>query len=99
MILPKTGGFINGLTGIIYALLLYKKIYNNSDFDDVIMHMINELHLYTIQLSNNLYVITSDFKHVSLNLKEGNLGMIKVLEEAGDSLKWKERNMNDKAVL
>ena len=44
--------------------------------------------MYTIYLSNNLYVISDDFKHVSLDFVDGNLGMIKVLEKAKKVLNW-----------
>ena len=50
--------------------------------------MINELHMYTIYLSDNLYVISADFKHVNLDFMDGNLGMIKVLEKAKKVINW-----------
>jgi serine/threonine protein kinase len=86
--LPKSGGFANGLSGIVYALLLYRKVTDDSKIDNLTKKMINELHMYTIYLSNNLYVISDDFKHVSLDFVDGNLGMIKVLEKAKKVLNW-----------
>ena len=86
--LPKSGGFANGLSGIIYALILYREITNDNQIDGLIKQMINELHMYTIYLSDNLYVISADFKHVNLDFMDGNLGMIKVLEKAKKVINW-----------
>lgn len=88
IVLPKSGSFSDGLAGIIYALLLYREITEDSKIDTLIKKMIHELHMYTIDLSNNLYVISADFKHVNLSFMDGNLGMIKVLEKARQIINW-----------
>lgn len=78
-IMPKSGGFSNGLSGIIFSLSLYQKAFQDNKIKKYIRIMVNRLPLYCICSNNNAYLVTSAFNSISLELKDGNMGVIDVL--------------------
>lgn len=89
-ILPQNASLSKGLAGVIFALLKYKQIMCNNSMNTVIEIMIQELQLYTFTVDGNLYIISPNFDKVSIDLLNGNLGVLKVLDHYQEMINREE---------
>lgn len=80
--MPKSLSLNRGLAGIVYVLIRYRNIYQDTFFDYYIKVMLNCFKYYMYKWDDNVYTVDPTFKKATANFKDGNEGVIFVLREA-----------------
>lgn len=81
-IMPKNASFYRGLGGIVSELLDYETVFNTDIYNDFIIKMLNCFEYYSIKLNGNTMMIDQSFGNVTTNFKDGNQGIVYVLQKA-----------------
>lgn len=80
--MPKSLSLNRGLAGIVYVLIRYRNIYQDTFFDYYIKVMLNCFKYYMYKWDDNVYTVDPTFKKATANFKDGNEGVIFVLRKA-----------------
>lgn len=81
-IMPKNASLYRGLGGIVNALLDYRMAFDDSRYDNTIIKMINCFKYYSINSHGTALMIDQSFGTATTNFKDGNQGIIYVLQKA-----------------
>lgn len=80
--MPKNASLYRGLGGIVNALLDYRMAFDDSRYDNTIIKMINCFKYYSINSHGTALMIDQSFGTATTNFKDGNQGIIYVLQKA-----------------